>query len=227
MPNNTSRRARLALFFRTRGVRFWAITITAVSIVALFAGSQIARNWGQDVDWYTGFGQWLGALGSFVAAGAALWISGSDRRYNMKERQRTENQQDADLCRQAGLVQVTAEMLGRRQAVGPMNPTPAIGIRNRRSDRIFDINVTKFVHDGEEIELVPDMVNGFYVYPPRKENFHMSAELRSLALDADDLLVIYQQGSLPGTPADYAAVSYTDPAGRRWEVDTDGSVTRR
>jgi hypothetical protein len=87
MANNPpSRRARLALFFRTRGVRFWAATITVVSIGVLFAGSQIAHNRGQTVDWYTGFGQWLGALGSFIAAGAALWISVSDRRHSTAER---------------------------------------------------------------------------------------------------------------------------------------------
>ena len=167
VTDNRSCRARLAQFFRTRGVRFWAITITAVSVVVLFAGSQIAHDRGQTVDWYTGFGQWLGALGSFVAAGAALWISVSDRRYNMAERQRAEDQQEADRERQAGLVRVTAEMLGQSQAVGPSIATPSIGIRNRRTDRIYDIEVTKYIHRGQEVDLVVDMVNGFTVSPPR------------------------------------------------------------
>lgn len=57
-----------------------------VSIGCLFVGSQIAYEHGQSVAWYTGFGQWLGALGSFAAAGVALWISTSDRRDRESER---------------------------------------------------------------------------------------------------------------------------------------------
>ncbi len=114
-----SPRIRVALVTHTRSVLFWAVVIAAVSIGVLFAGSQIARDNGQSVDWYTGFGQWLGALGSFTAAGAALWISTSDRRHTMADRRRATIQQDADLKRQAGLVRVTAEMLNRRQPVGP------------------------------------------------------------------------------------------------------------
>jgi hypothetical protein len=211
-------------------VRFWAITITAVSVVVLFAGSQIAHDRGQTVDWYTGFGQWLGALGSFVAAGAALWISVSDRRYNMAERQRAEDQQEADLERQAGLVRVTAEMLGQSQAVGPSIATPSIGIRNRRTDRIYDIEVTKYIHRGQEVDLVVDMVNGFTVSPPRPSqtgNWYFKDQLQGLALETDEWLIIYQsQPNLTNAPADYAAVRYTDRAGRRWEVDTEGAVTR-
>jgi hypothetical protein len=54
----------------------------------------------------------------------------------------------------------------------------------------------------------------------------MAAELPGLTLDTDEWLVIYQPDRLPKTPADYAAVAYTDSAGRRWQVDTDGSVIR-
>jgi hypothetical protein len=227
--NPPSRPARLALFFRTRGVRFWAITISAVSVGALFAGSQIARNWGQAVDWYTGFGQWLGALGSFVAAGAALWIAVSDRRNTVAERERRENQQDADLERQAGLVRVTAEKLGQRRAVGPSFAEAALGIRNRRSDRIFDIEVVKFIHHGEEMDLDIDMVNGFAVFPRRPEHethFPVKVQLPGIALASDEMLVLYHSSGMPGTPAEYAAVRYTDSVGRRWEVDTEGAVTR-
>jgi hypothetical protein len=81
----SSRRKSLTNLFRSRNARFWAVVIAALSIGALFAGSQIARNWGQDVNWYTGFGQWLGALGSFAAAAAALWIATTDRRVRERE----------------------------------------------------------------------------------------------------------------------------------------------
>jgi hypothetical protein len=207
-------------------VLFWAVIFTAVSIGVLFAGSQIARDSGQSVNWYTGFGQWLGALGSFTAAGAALWISMSDRRHTMAERQRTEIQQDADLKRQAGLVRATAEMLGQRQPVGPGISRASIGIRNRRADRVFDIEVVKFIHHGEEMELTVERVNGFTVSPLKQENYYFAHQLPGLALETDDWLVIYQQAALPNTPADFAAVRYTDSAGRRWEVDTEGTVTR-
>ena len=191
MANNESSRCeRLVNFFRTRGVRFWSVTITAVSVGALFAGSQVARNWGQDVNWYTGFGQWLAASGSFVAAGVALWISVSDHRHNMADRKRTETHQDADLNRQAGLVRVTAEMLGKRQPVGPSISTPSIGIRNRRSDRIFEIEVTKFVHDGQETDLNVAFMNGFTVFPRTQENYYVRDQLPGIALDTDSLLVI-------------------------------------
>ncbi len=86
-------------WIRARGSLFWAVVGSAVLVGVLFAASQIAHNRGQSVDWYTGFGQWLGALGSFVAAGAALWIATRDREDRKRERE------DADLA-QARLVQV-------------------------------------------------------------------------------------------------------------------------
>jgi hypothetical protein len=76
----------LRRWIRTRGTLFWAVVATAVFIGGLFAASQIAHDRHQSVDWYTGFGQWLGALGSFVAAGAALLIATRDRRERSRER---------------------------------------------------------------------------------------------------------------------------------------------
>ena len=227
--DNTDWRDRIARVISTRSHWFWAVTITFLCVGVLFIASQIARDLGQSVDWYTGFGQWLGALGSFIAAGAALWISTTDRRRADAARQRVEDQEKADLERQAGLVRVTAEMLGQRQAVGPALNAAAVGIRNRRPDRIFDVEVVKFIHHGQEMELDIDMVNGFAVFPRRPEHenrFPFKSELAGITLAPDEWLVLYQQDSLPGTPADYAAVRYTDTACRRWEVDTKGAVTR-
>lgn len=220
---------KLAEFLRTRGVRFWSVTVTTVAIAVLFAGSQVAHDRGQPVEWYTGFGQWLGALGSFIAAGAALWISVTDRRRSDAARQKAEDQESADVKRQAGLVRVTAEMLSQRQAAGSGVPAGAVGIRNRRADRIFDIEVVKFIHHGDEVQIKIEMVNGFAIFPRRPEHetrFPFKSELPGITLAPDEWLVLYQQGSLPNTPADYAAVQYTDTAGRRWEVDTRGAVTR-
>lgn len=222
-------RNRIARWRGRRGVLFWAGTISAVSVGALLAGSQIARDRGQSVDWYAAFGGWLSALGSFVAAGSALWIATSDRRRSDAERRCLEDQKEDDLRRQAGLVRVTAEMIGRGQAVGPSIRTPAVGIRNRRTGRIFDIEVVRFIHDGVETKLTPEMVNGFNISPPRPNQqgrFYFDSQLKGLVLETDEWLVIYQQDDLPGTPADYAAVRYTDGAGGRWEVDTRGMVAR-
>lgn len=126
---------------RTRGVWFWAAAITVGSVALLWLGSQIAKWIGQDVQWYTGFGQWLGAVGSLIAAGVALWIAVTDRR-------QADMQRDADLAREAGLVRVTAEKLGQRQPLGPNMPRAAVGSRNRRASRIFEIRVTRFLMQG-------------------------------------------------------------------------------
>src|SRR6476620_7039219 len=118
--------------------------------------------------------------------------------------------------------------MARRQAAGPSFGAASVGIRNRRSDRIFDIEVVKFIHNGVEIELDVDMVDGFAVFPRRPEHedhFPMRNQLPGIALATDELLVLYQPGNIPDTPADYAAVRYTDPSGRRWQVDTDGVIS--
>src|SRR5271163_933725 len=78
--------------WRSRGVWFWAIAGIATSVFVLFVGSQIAHDRGQSVEWYTGFGQWLGGLGSLIAAGVALWIAVTERRH-------VERQREADLMR--------------------------------------------------------------------------------------------------------------------------------
>ena len=218
--NASSSEDRRRTWLHKRGVLFWVATLTAASVALLFIGSQIAVERGQSVYWYAGFGQWLGALASFIAACAALWIASSDRKRAVK-------QQNADLAREAGLVQVTAEMLGKAQLAGlPSIPTAAIGIKNRRTGRIFDIEVAKFIHGGEAMKLEIARLYGFAVHPPRAEEPCFAAQLPALVLESDELLVLYQQDSLPDTPADFAAVRYTDSVGRRWEVDTEGKVTR-
>ena len=87
---------RLFEWICRRSTLFWAIAITVVLVAALFVSSQIAHDRHQSVDWYTGFGQWLGALASFVAAGAALWIATRDREYRALE-QRAEQEAHARL----------------------------------------------------------------------------------------------------------------------------------
>jgi hypothetical protein len=206
---------RFGTWIRDRGVWFWALTGTSVAILLLWGGTQTARALGQSVQWYTGFGQWLGALGSLIAAGVALWIAVTDRRH-------ADQRRDADLAREAGLVRVTAEKLGMWQPVGPNIATAAIGVKNRRTDRIFDIEVVRFVMRGEETR---PQIGDITLYPSPADRRMWASELPHLAIAPDQLLAIFPSG-LPDIPADYAVVQYTDSAGRRWQVDTDASVKR-
>lgn len=204
---------------------FWAAVITAVSVLVLWAGSQLAVAVGQDVEWYAGFGQWLGALGSLIAAGVALWIAVTDRRESDARQKSEQDRQDADLARKAGLVRVVSETLSRRQAVGPNYGQVGIGVRNRRAERIFDIAVVRYVLQGKDIDVEVSDVGGIDVQPRDRTGWYFGRELPTLVLEPDHFLSIFPKG-LPDIPADYVAIEYTDQAGLRWRVDTDGGVQR-
>ncbi|WP_157935600.1 hypothetical protein [Mycobacteroides abscessus] len=214
-PARTTGAARKLI--RTRGVWFWAAVITVGSVSLLWLGSQVAKWIGQDVQWYTGFGQWLGAIGSLIAAGVALWIAVTDRR-------QVDMQRDADLAREAGLVRVTAEKLAQRK-VGGRVARAAVGIRNRRTSRIFEIRVAQFVIQGQDVPLELPMVNGFDLYPSERETSYTGTNIADLAVKPDQWLALFPLGD-PDVLADYVAVEYTDANGRRWKVDTNQTVIR-
>lgn len=72
-------------------------------------------------------------------------------------------------------------------------------------------------------------MNGFAISPPRprhESRFPQGSEFNGIAVMTDEMLVNYHSSNMPSSPADYAAVRYTDSAGRRWRVDTGGGVTR-
>ncbi|CDM76139.1 hypothetical protein MMARE11_19920 [Mycobacterium marinum E11] len=203
-------------WLRRRGVWFWATVGTLASVLLLWGGSQIARDRGQSVEWYTGFGQWLGGLGSLIAAAVALWIA-------VTERRRAEQQHEADLAREAGLVRVTARMIYERGlSFGPTS-LAAVRIQNRRMGRIFEIEVTKFVMDGNEVR--PLLLASIDLCPKRPDSHYTVAELPYLSIETEQALYLVPN-ELPNNPADYVAMAYTDLSGRRWEVDTDGKVQR-
>ena len=199
--------------------------VTVVSVVILFVGSQVARWRGQNVDWYAGFGVWLGALGSVIAAGVALWIAVTERSRIDAERAHAEAREDADLARQAGLVRVTAAMLSKRQAVGSSYGRAGIEIRNRRAECVFEINIVRYVLEGQVLDVEIDGFGAIDLFPRDREGWYHAKELPNLALEPHKRLSVFPHG-LPDTPADYAAVEYTDISGRRWRVDTEGEVTR-
>ena len=197
-------------WIRRKGVWFWAVLVTAASVAFLWAGSQFAT--GQDVDWYTGFGQWLGSL---IAAGVAFWIAVSDRR-------RRDRQHDADLAREAGLVRVVGQRLSKIQPAVLSIPQSGIRISNRRSTRIFEVSVEQFVYQGREIRLEIDSID---IHPRKRELIIQPDSLPNLHIEPDETLTIFAKG-LPGCPADYVAVLYTDSSGLRWRVDSEGEVER-
>lgn len=208
-----------------RGVWFWAIGGTATSVLLLWGGSQIAHDRGQSVEWYTGFGQWLGGLGSLIAAAVALWIAVTDRRQAERQRRHAERQQNADLTRQAGLAQVAANtQFGQRDIAGPRFAALSVSLVNRRTDRIFDVEITKFVLNGEdidtleldEIELFPD---------PDNRSRRIIPKLDGIMVGPDQTLIMFIKNQ-PRVAADYATVAYTDSSGRRWKVDTNRGVQR-
>ncbi|WP_301149004.1 hypothetical protein [Mycobacterium simiae] len=202
---------RIKDWLRSQGVWFWAITATIVSVAVLFFGSQIAHDRGQTAEWYTGFGQWLGALGSLIAAAVALWIAVTDRRY-------VEKQLDADLAREAALVRVQTGLFN--QGIGPRYA--GIRINNRRTGRIFEIKVVKYVMDGKEISPLILASIGLF---PAKDSHYAVKELEYLSVANEQSLYLFPN-ELPNVPADYVAVAYTDPSGRRWKVDTNHTAER-
>jgi hypothetical protein len=200
-------------------VWFWAIATTVISLFVLFAGSQIAHDRGQSVAWYTGFGQWLGGLGSLIAAAVALWIAVTERRH-------VDRQQEADLARQAGLVQVAAsKKFGKRDIMGPRFAAASVSVRNRRTDRIFDVELTRFVMQGNDIGSLEFSEIELFPESDGASSRRIRPTLDGITVAPDQLLLIFPNDQ-PDIPADYASVEYTDSSGRRWHVDTDKRVRR-
>ena len=207
---------RLLNWLRSRGVWFWAITGTTTSVAVLFVGSQLAHDRGQNVEWYTGFGRWLGGLGSLIAAAVALWIAVTDRRH-------AERQLEVGLVREAALVRVMAKVFTPRDIGGAPMPTAGIRVTNRRTGRIFEIEVMRFVMDAKEVS--PLRLASIDLFPKPQGSYYTANELRHLSLDTEQSLYC-SPNELPNVAADYVAVAYTDSSGRRWKVDTDHTAER-
>jgi hypothetical protein len=97
----------------------------------LWAGSQFAHDRGQSVEWYTGFGQWLGGLGSLTAAIVALWIATRDR----KERERE--------LRSADRAQATLVIVELGQPEGQEGQFPVIVTNYARESRGLPVGLTR------------------------------------------------------------------------------------
>lgn len=143
-------------WLRSRGVWFWSVTITVVSVGGLFVGSQIAHDRGQTVDWYAGFGQWLGALGSIIAAAAALYIATRDRKERARERH-------AEHAAQARLVRHTF-----KRATGSQNYV--LTILNYGDHAVLNVYITEVLWQAEPEAVWFDTNEFIEVVPPHRDD---------------------------------------------------------
>lgn len=202
---------------------FWLGVILVGSTVVLTVSTISANRLNQSVEWYAGVGQWLGALGSLLAAGMALWIVTTDRRRFDQLRQDEQRERDADLLREAGLVRLmdlrnTRDMnlddLSGRSDSGVVG----IKVRNYRADRIFDLDLSV---DTAEAQTVDPMWT--YAYPDGYEKSQVEPEKCTVAPDGE----LYLQARLRSWIEHVRiTVRYTDQRGRRWQIDADGNVAR-
>lgn len=197
----------------------WLTVLTITSVALLTGGTIAAHRLHQSVEWYAGVGQWLGALGSLLAAITALWIATTDRRRADAQREAERRDRDADLSREAGLVRVRFEEVPRRQRIsGTAFNETGIGIRNRRADPIFDIELHTVTINGEDFRFDVDTVSV-------DGGAAAQGTLTQRVVDAHQELLLFAEIP-PHNGETFAAVRYTDQIGRRWQVDTCGAVEK-
>lgn len=210
---------------RARGVWFWWIVGTLVSVLLLWGGTQVAIGRGQSVDWYSAFGQWLGALGSLIAAGAALWIATTDRRRADDQRQAQRDEEDEDLAREAGLVRVEIAELRVPNAVTPADTAPGISVTNWRRSPVFDLRLERVVVQGETIE-EPEFRRCGVHSDDAVKMIHGADHLSRRVIATRTIVTLFPTRSSDAL-VEYAALRYTDETGRRWEIDSASRLARK
>ena len=202
---------------RERGTWFWGlVAVTVPAVLLLWGGTQAAIARGQDVEWYAGFGQWLGALGSLLAAGAALWIATTDRR-------RADRQQGEDLAREAGLARVEIVPMEGEETETDRAST-LISIRNLRRSRLFELKLERLVVAGKG-EISTSIQKGSVVRNGRFNRLISDADdWVTTVLDTEESFI----ARVECTPDQVAFVAfrYTDETGRRWEVCNTSRIAR-
>lgn len=197
----------------------WLTFLTITSVALLTCGTIAANRLHQSVEWYAGVGQWLGALGSLLAAITALWIATTDRRRADDLRDAEQRDRDADLLREAGLVRVRFEEIPRRQRLGGGTfGETGIGIRNRRADRIFDVELHIVTINGEDFGFDVDTISV-------DAGAAAQGTLMHRVIEPHQELLLFAEIP-PHNGETFAALRYTDQRGRRWQVDTTGAVAK-
>ncbi|MGZ9829483.1 hypothetical protein ACXYTP_21440 [Tsukamurella ocularis] len=207
-------------------------------LVVLVAVSLILWAVGVGADWFSGVGQWAGAVAGVFAGIAALWIATTDRRIAKQQRDddRTERAQEREaerqdeedaLAREASLVRVQAGAVVSQRDVSGWHRATGIRIDNRRVGRIFEVEVVSVVVRGEALtDLEPNSIYGLRLAPSDKDT-HPKASLGYMTVRSDQALSIYMDQIRCGDDEPVEAViRYTDERGYRWEVGTSGEARR-
>jgi hypothetical protein len=174
----------------------------------------VAKRWSSTQAWPV-----TRRTGSLIAAVVALWNRG----------QRPTPRPTATSsrpCQASGSRPDHSCQVGKTASYWTVHPDSWHRVKNRRTDRIFDLKVTKFVMDGEEIaDLQIDSID---LYPTTNDRLLWPQQLLDLAIAPDQILTIFpkMQPGTPDLPADYVSVDCTDSSGHRWHVDTAGKVRR-
>lgn len=175
--------------------------LSVAAFVTLWLVTRYKIRHHMNPDWYAGFGQWLGALATFIAAVVALVIATTDRRRTDRQRRADKLERDKDLLREAGLVRVETGSYESPFSV-------AVLVRNHRATKIFDIQL--FVDGSDEPYRVPHIALDGRVRKGESLPYVSVAEDKSIRL-----ALFGSEG-----PA-RVAVQYTDLSGRRWEVTSE------
>lgn len=199
----------------TTGPRMWGAA-TALAVLVLWAGTQLMIAFDRDPAWYTGFGQWLGALGSLIAAAVALGIATTDRRHAAKLRDGERAERDADLIREAGLVRVEI-----RDNDHGGSATKAVVVKNWRLSRIFELEVFEAKAVGSEGNLEFERYQWFSMDNGKVPVF--PGYMHTIAFSSTESLWMVPRG---GAVPEFASLRYTDESGRRWQVDTEGNTRK-
>ncbi|MET3642804.1 hypothetical protein ABIC73_004407 [Prescottella equi] len=193
--------------------------MTVFAVLVLWGGTQLAIARGQDVAWYTGFGQWIGALGSLIAAAVALGIATTDRRHAADLRKAEQADRDADLAREAGLVRVEIKKVADNLSGADVK---VLTVKNRRQSRLFEVDVICFETYGAE----PQSGVGTILVRDNPDPVEEVSKLRLVDTPMRPGAML-EIRSANGAPPVYGSIHYTDEAGRRWEVDSKRKIARK
>ncbi len=214
-------RHRAPLDFTLRVLAGLLVLVTALALLL------IGNSYGWTYNEWGNAATWFGAVGSLLAAGAALWIATTDRRRADNRERRTEHRAALELTREAGLVRIQTGEIQAPVLVGPGDTRFGLTLRNWRKSALFDVRLERIVVEGQEISPVELERQAGAIYPPDgdKKAYFSADELARKMLDPGTIISWVPRGI--STAPELAIVHYTDDSGRRWEVDNTSTLARR
>ncbi|MUM19715.1 hypothetical protein FZI91_21805 [Mycobacterium sp. CBMA271] len=195
---------------RSNGWHLYGVGLL-LTLLLVFVGTQIAVWVGQDVNWYTGFGSWLGAIASVFAAVVALGIATSDRRRADRQRTIDSDERNEALRRQASLVRATA------------THGDLIKVCNWRSSRIFNIEITNVdIGGSNRLKTIGSIRVRMNDGSDQISWWRTPLETLVLKPNQEAWIAVELAERYRLDTADKVAVRYNDEAGRSWEIDSRG-----